>query len=286
MAWFDLDGFLASLPPRGVDVAHVPLYREAAEALLASAGEGRFGAAMLDDALARETMAGASARRLANLRRVGDAMIEYVGQGAKTIVGTGPAAASSPASPLTGAAGAAAVIAAPSALPPVELDLAIEVPRRTAASTREPINRGAARASAPPPVFTAPPRPGCICRARHDVYLDDYWQDIGTMYLGFMTITGGVAWRFAPAFTWLIVTSGLLAAGALITGLTVGWRCDDCRRWIAGRDLDADERSQVRRRALIFLGIAAALAVVCALSVRAARAAWRTEPVPRIELPE
>ena len=52
MAWFDLDGFLASLPPRGVDVAHVPLYREAAEALLASAGEGRFGAAMLDDALA------------------------------------------------------------------------------------------------------------------------------------------------------------------------------------------------------------------------------------------
>ncbi len=46
MAWFDLDGFLASLPPRGVDEAHVPLYREAAEALLASAGEGRFGAAM------------------------------------------------------------------------------------------------------------------------------------------------------------------------------------------------------------------------------------------------
>lgn len=278
MAWFDLDGFLASLPPRGVAEAHLPLYREAAAALLAGAGDGRFGTAMLDDALARETMAGASARRLANLRRVGEAMIEYVGQGARTIAGPGPA-------PTIPSVVPAAVIAPHAAPPPVELDLAIELPRR-APVTREPPNglrRGAA-ASAPPPVFDAPPRPGCICRKREDVYIDDYWQDIGTIYLGVMCVAGGVAWRFAPAFTGLLVASGMLAAGALITGLTVGWRCESCRRWIAGRGLDADERAEARRRGLVFLGIAAVLAVVCALSLRAARAAWRADDVPRIEL--
>ena len=133
-------------------------------------------------------------------------------------------------------------------------------------------------------MFDAPPRPGCICRKREDVYIDDYWQDIGTIYLGVMCVAGGVAWRFAPAFTGLLVASGMLAAGALITGLTVGWRCESCRRWIAGRGLDADERAEARRRGLVFLGIAAVLAVVCALSLRAARAAWRADDVPRIEL--
>lgn len=274
MAWFDLDGFLASLPPRGVAEAHLPLYREAAEVLLAGAGDGRYGAAMLEDALARETMVGASARRLANLRRVGEAMIEYVGQGAKTIAGPGPA----PALPAV----AEPVVAA---APPVELDLAIDRPRR-APATREPPS-GARRggpASTRPPVFDAPPRPGCICRKREDVYIDDYWQDIGSLYLGVMCVAGGVAWRFAPAFTGLLVSSGMLAGGALITGLTVGWRCESCRRWIAGRGLDADERAEARRRGLVFLGIAAVLAVVCALCLREVRARWHQADPVRIEL--
>ena len=100
-----------------------------------------------------------------------------------------------------------------------------------------------------------------------------------------MCVAGGVAWRFAPAFTGLLVSSGMLAAGALITGLTVGWRCESCRRWIAGRGLDAEFGGQLKiAGTMVFLGIAAVLAVVCALSLRAARAAWRADDVPRIEL--
>ncbi|MBL8622162.1 MAG: hypothetical protein JNK64_12690 [Myxococcales bacterium] len=270
MAWFDLDGFLASLPPRGVAEAHVPLYREAAETLLAGAGAGRYGAAMLEDALARETMAGASERRLANLRRVGEAMIAYVGQGAQTIAG--PAVAVAPV--VTAAA------SPPAAAPPIELDLAIDVPRR-APATGAPAMRGGYRGGGTaPPVFDAPPRPGCICRKREDVYLDDYWQEIGTMYVGFASVVGGVIWLFAPPFTWLTVSSGLLAGGALITGLTAGWRCESCRRWIARRGLDADERADARLRGLAFLGIAAVLAIVCGFAFGEARELWhRSDPV-------
>lgn len=273
MAWFDVDGFLASLPPRGVAAAHLPLYREAAHAILDGAPDGRLTATMIDDALARAAMAGGSERRLANLRRVGEAMLEYVGAGARTIGGPGVVASVAAIAP----AAAAAIV---SAHPPVALELAVDLPRRAAPPPpRESVARGEAPVRLAGPMFDPPPRPGCVCRKREEAYLDDYWQDVGTTFLGITGLAGGVAWRFAPPYTWLTVTTAILTLGALLTGLTVGWRCEACRRWLAWRGLDGDERGEVRRRGLVFIGIAVALGVVCALAFREARAWWHHDEV-------
>ena len=144
------------------------------------------------------------------------------------------------------------------------------MPRRAAPPPSE-----RARAALP---ALAPPLPGCICRQRHDVYLDDYWQGVGTVYLTTIGLVGGAVWRLAPRYTWLVATTAMLALGALITALTVGWRCEDCRRWIAGRGLDPDQRAQARTRGGMFLVIAVVLALACAVSVQAFRTARARGP--------
>ncbi len=116
------------------------------------------------------------------------------------------------------------------------------------------------------------PLPGCACRTRQDIYPDDYWSLWGKVYL-FVTGTAG----FFIAMFWnrtasLAMALAFGALGAIVTGATAGWRCTDCRRWIARRGLDDDQlRNQLRRNAF-FLGLGAVLAVGCVLAVRSLRA--------------
>lgn len=321
MAWFDVDGFLATVTTRGVPDAQLPLYREAATALLDGAPTGRFSQRMLDDALARIRDDGASERRVTNLRTVGVAMVEFAGAGAATIGGPAPAplpplpleleflderativgrpprleapppptafappSVFAPPSPPAPSPAAFAVvpmaamvpmvpIAAPTpaaAAPIVDLSRPREAPPPL--ELAHPVGPRTASAVAPRDQLRRtddgpPPLPGCACKARRDVYLDDHWQSAGNVFLGFSAVAGFSMWALGPPYLGGTITSGLVVCGALVAAISVGFRCEHCRGWIRSRAYTADQRRAALLRRLIFLGVAGVAALVCAASM-------------------
>lgn len=118
----------------------------------------------------------------------------------------------------------------------------------------------------PPPPTALGPRKNCECKKRHDVYIDNDFGIWAKLIGGGSAVAIFVlkrAFGFAGA---MAITFGLAATGGTITIGSVCFRCEGCRRTI--RDLDADERVELRKaRALVTLitiGLAAA-AVLCAL---------------------
>lgn len=170
---------------------------------------------------------------------------------------------------------------APAAMPPRAALAPAEAPRGTRPSSPGvpvPFTEGprpgrlASQAQPQRVKLDAPPLPGCVCRARHDLYPDDLWSMWGKVYL-FAASTIGLAlaifWTRAAS---LAVGLAILAVGGLVTALTAGWKCDDCRRWIEVRALDEDQRADLRKRRLVFLAISVAASVGFLLAIKSLRA--------------
>lgn len=287
MPRFDVDGFLASLAPRGVPEAQLPVYRDGIDALLVGVSGG-FEQRQLDEALARAALTGASERRLANLRTIGEQMLAFQrGGNAATMLGTGasraparttepphalevalppPRAIDVPLPPPRATEPPRAAAVAPASPDGGGLELARPVarvaPLEVAVPARKPVTPGGAEA-----ILGPSPLPGCACRTRQDVYLDDYWQNLGKIVTGVMGLVGLTILIVFPSMLAVVVALGVTTTGALITALTVGWRCESCRRWIARRGLDADQRRDVRTRSLVFFGITAVLGVMLLFAV-------------------
>jgi len=201
----EVDDFLAWLRARGTPEPNLELYRRGAAVLAQHA--------TLDATLAAEEAAGASPRRLANLREVHAQLMQF--------------RAEPP--------------------PPPEIHVAPRPQRATAVGTR------------PAPL---PPRRGCECRERKDVYLDDDLGLWGKAAGGITGVVGLVMLRMIGVLGTATVIFGLAGCGSLAAAMSMGYRCDTCRRSV--RDLDDDERADLRRGrglrlivALVFLAGAA-----------------------------
>lgn len=265
MAWFDVDGFMATLTRRGVPDAQEALYRDAVTTLLADAPAGRFSASMLDHAIAREESDGANARRVANLRLVGTTMLEYVSELAATQLG--------PMAPVPRPPARLAQGSEPDMVPlsqPIEFELDV-----TARAVELPTVRVTRSQKIVKLVETPEPaRPGCLCGQREDLVLDDPVRRAGPSFALMIGAITAAAALIAPPFAWLAVATGLLALGALAAATTVAWRCQQCRERIGAAGLDATQRTTARRRTIGFVAAAVVLAVVGAM----AASSVRTEP--------
>jgi hypothetical protein len=221
----ELEGFVAWLRAQGTPEPHVEVYRRGAEELAKYRD--------VESAVRAEESAGASPRRIANLRMVGDQLAAFE--------------ASQPA--------------------PVELDIApLPRARAPAPATQQPF-QPAVRSG---PGFTPrrdvlPPRQGCTCRERHDIYVDNDFGVLAKLLGGGLGIATFVLIRLLGLLGALALALGLAGMGGLATTFSICFRCEGCRQPV--RDLDDDERSDLRRgRALVF-GVTLALlggAAICA----------------------
>ncbi len=271
MAWFDVDGFMATLATRGVPDAQESLYRDAVTTLLADAPAGRFSPTMLERALERETNDGATERRLANLRLVGTTMIAYVSELAATQL--------APSAPVPRPPSRLAQGSEPDMKPlplPIEFELdfdrAVQLP--TVRVTRP-------QAIVQPIEAPLPARPGCPCGQREDLELDDPVRRAGPPFAAMIAAITIAAALIAPPFAWLAVAAGLGAIGALAAAAAVAWRCQQCHARVGAPDLDVAQRATKRRRTI---GLAAA-AVALAVAGVAAASAVRTPPSATIAIP-
>ena len=73
----DVEVFVSWLGERGVPAEHWPLYRQEAGALAIAAGGGAILPKHVDQLLREREMGGATARQLANLKKVGDAIVQF-----------------------------------------------------------------------------------------------------------------------------------------------------------------------------------------------------------------
>ncbi|MBI3185560.1 MAG: hypothetical protein HYZ28_25760 [Myxococcales bacterium] len=73
----DLDAFVSWLRARQVPEANLGSYRAGAERLLAVAGQGKVFPKHLDEAVRREEASGGSPKRLANLHRIGQVLLQF-----------------------------------------------------------------------------------------------------------------------------------------------------------------------------------------------------------------
>ena len=264
MAWFDVDGFMATLTTRGVPDAQEALYRDAVTTLLADAPAGRFSATMLERAIEREATEGANARRVANLRLVGTTMLEYVSELAATQLG--------PMAPVPRPPSRLAQGSEPEMTPlllPIEFELdftarAVELP--TVRVTRS--QKIAKLVETPEPA-----RPGCLFGQREAIVLDDPVRRAGPPFALMIGAITAAAALIAPPFAWLAVAAGLLALGALAAATTVAWRCQQCRERVGASGIEATQRSAARRRTIGFVAAAVVLATVGAVAAAAVRTA-------------
>jgi hypothetical protein len=73
----DLYAFTQWLRGRGLPESHLPVYRRGAESLLRGAAEGPLRAERIGETIHALTLAGASARTIANLQRIGEALLQF-----------------------------------------------------------------------------------------------------------------------------------------------------------------------------------------------------------------
>lgn len=167
-----------------------------------------------------------------------------------------------PTAPAVAGTAAASTGAGPRTVPPA----AGAASGRTMPPTPVPFSPGprpGVLASRGGPLKVEKPLPGCVCRERHDVYLDDFaaeWRKIYVVVSGSLCLALAAFWGRLGGTT---VALGVAALGALASGATVGWRCTDCRRWISGSALDADHRKERLTRSGLFLAAGALLTIGC-----------------------
>jgi hypothetical protein len=114
------------------------------------------------------------------------------------------------------------------------------------------------------PKFDAPPRRGCECRRRHDVYLDNDFGVLARWLGGGLGIGTLIMIRLFGLFGALALALGLAGAGGTATIISICVRCEGCRRRVT--DLDAEELEDLRKgRKLVVLVTVGLLAgaVVC-----------------------
>jgi hypothetical protein len=156
--------------------------------------------------------------------------------------------------------------------PSPPLDLALDLDR---APPR--VQRGAARPDGPALPAVAdrpallrrpqsdPPRRGCECRDRKDVYVDNDFGMWGKLAGGIAGIGGIILVRFIGVLGAATVALASLSIGGLATTLSVTFRCEGCRKSIT--DLDDDERQSLWKARGLLLAVSIGLVVatlVCA----------------------
>lgn len=314
MTAIDLDDYVAWLHAGGTADEHLPLYREGAAAVvrqLSGSGEPLTDA-HVEAAVETEAVAGASARRLANLRAIGARLLAYAAErtGGAPAADDGQAlelaevprgesrqarlarlsqsgAVDGDGLPVRGTmiddlqpgdlGGPAAV---PAAMPPRSALDPTATPvgaRPSSPALKVPFTDGPrpgviASPTRPIPVpLEQRPLPGCACKTRHEVYPDDYlamWGKVYAFVAGSVGVFMALFWS-RPAS--LAVSLGLAGLGALMTAASAGWRCTDCRQWIARRGLDGEQLRNQRLRSIIFLTAGVALTIGCVVMVQRVR---------------
>lgn len=169
----------------------------------------------LSAALRAEEEAGSPANRIANIRQVAARIAEFhSGHGVEV----------HDASPVRQA--------------PASLALEVEAPR-------------AARATVSPRrLGLEPPRRGCECRERQDIYVDNDFGAMASMLGGGLGIGTIVLIKFVGVIGALAIALGLASLGGLATTMSICFRCHGCRCKV--RDLDADESGTLGKgRALV-----------------------------------
>lgn len=318
MTAIDLDDYVAWLHAGGTADEHLPLYREGAAAMVGQlSGSGEpLTEAHVEAAVEAEAVAGASARRLANLRAIGARLLAYAAERAE---GASTAAAGQALElaevprgesrqarlarlsqsgaldgdglPVRGTmvddlqpgdlGGPAAVpTAVPAPMPPRSALDPTAAPvgvRPSSPALRVPFTDGprpGVIASSTRPILVPleqRPLPGCACKTRHEVYPDDYlamWGKVYAFVAGSVGVFLALFWSRPASLT---VTLGLAGLGALMTAASAGWRCTDCRQWIARRGLDGEQLRNQRLRSLVFLAAGVALTVGCVIMVQRVR---------------
>ena len=226
----DVDAFVEWLRSIGTPEAHVAAHRHYAEELDRHPS--------LSAALRYHEDAGAPAGRLANLKATAAKRVEYE----QSLIASVPRPRSLAAEPVP----YRPAPAEPAAHPPSEVPaLAVERPR---SRTLEPNPRW------------SQPRPGCICKKRYDLYLDNDFGGLAKMLGGGIGIGTFLLIRMIGVVGALAVALGLAGLGGIATFLTICFRCEGCRKPIRN-DLDDDERTTLRKgRAMVGLVTGALLA--------------------------
>lgn len=182
----------------------------------------------LSAALRAAEEAGTPARQIANMRQVAARLAEFNEKGAVE-----------PKKPL-----------APRATPPVEL--AVEAPKKPASALVERMRN------------ELPPRRGCSCKKRYDLYLDNDFGALARWLGGGIGIGTLILIRLIGILGAAALALGLAGLGGFITSFTICLRCEGCRQRV--QDLDEDERAWVKKgRGLVVLVTAGLLAgsVIC-----------------------
>lgn len=128
------------------------------------------------------------------------------------------------------------------ASPPLEVE-----PRRPLEVEPKPVRAPPARDHA-----MDPPRRGCVCQRRHDVYLDNDFGALAKLLGGGAGLGAFLLVRLVGVLGALTLALALAGTGGTATIISICMRCSDCRRRIS--DLDSDERAAVRKgRGLVTL---------------------------------
>lgn len=90
-----------------------------------------------------------------------------------------------------------------------------------------------------------PPRQGCSCNRRHDVYLDNDFGLLARWLGGGLGIGTLIMIRLLGLFGALALALGLAACGGGATIISICVRCESCRQRVT--DLDADEREDLKK---------------------------------------
>ena len=230
----DVEPFIEWLQTKGLtDEAHLAAYRR----ILAELAQQP----SLSAALRAAEEAGKTPREIANIRAVAARKAEFEQLSA-------PAPEPRSSSP---------------SRPPVERPLDVEpTPRAAAGLAVEP---RAARPTASRLRDSDPPRKGCICKRRSDVYLDDDFGALARLFGGGIGIGTLILIRLLGVLGALTLAFGAAAMGGLVTITSICMRCESCRYRV--RDTTEDERARIRKgrgRVVVITLILLVAAAVCA----------------------
>jgi hypothetical protein len=236
----DVEPFIEWLQSKGLsDEAHLAAYRRIVAELAQHPS--------LSAALRAAEEAGKPPREIANMRAVAGRIAEFEQLSA-------PAPAPRPSSP---------------SRPPVEKkEPALEVepaPRAAAALAVEP------RTTRPPLSRmrdSDPPRKGCICKRRSDVYLDDDFGALARLFGGGIGIGTIVLIRLLGVLGALTLAFGAAAMGGLVTITSICMRCETCRHRVS--DTTDDERARIRTGR----GRVVVITLILLVAAAACGAAW------------
>jgi len=226
-----VEPFIAWLRDQGLPDEHIAAYRGHLAELAKHPS--------LSAAIRAHEEAGTPARQIANMRQVAARFAEFNEKGA-IARGTPPVELEVEAKkPLS-----------PRGTPPVALEV----------EAKKPLPPRGPRVG-----DTEPPRKGCSCRKRYDVYLDNDFGALGRWLGGGIGIGTIILIRLIGVLGAASLALGLAGMGGFITCFTICVRCEGCRQRI--QDLDAEERADLgkgRRKVVLVTAALLAGSVICA----------------------